>query len=116
VQRSSRVHLAAGHHGGGPGERIHGQQRIGGGCGQQLGVRRGSKQPSLIQPIKRLAIERGDADAELRMAQRRLGQDRIDPVCEGRFGRNGMRRLLAMNSRLRERPRAGSQRRKQYIS
>jgi len=47
------------------------------------------KQPCLIQPEERLAIEGGDADAKLRVTERRIGQDGLDAVCQRT--RNGRR-------------------------
>ena len=37
IQRASRIDIAVAHHEGGPGERVHRQQRIGRGRGGELG-------------------------------------------------------------------------------
>jgi hypothetical protein len=91
VQHARGIYLSAGHHVGGPGESVHRQQGKGGGGGGELGARCRDQQPALIEPVERLAVERGHADAELGVAQLRIGQNRLDTVGQRALGRNRSR-------------------------
>ena len=48
-------------------------------------VEAGIKSRVLVQPIQLLAIQRADADPKLRMAQLRIGQNRINPLAKRPF-------------------------------
>ena len=90
MQNACCVDVAGGDYVGGPRKCFDRQEGECGSGGGELRVGGGGKQPSFIQAIERLAIERGDADAELRMAQCGFGKDRLNafgdlPPCGGRM-------------------------------
>ena len=120
VQHSLAVDLAAGHHVRGPVQRLHRQQGEDRGGRRQLGVRGRRKQPPLVQSIERLPIQLGHADAELRMAQRRLGQNRTDAIRQRSLRRSGVRRrprhgpCIALRRGLRKQPCGRNQNHRQY--
>ena len=93
MERARGVHIAIGDHECGPGEGVHGQQGIGGGGGGELGVGGGRKQAGVVEAVERLAVERGHADAELRVAESGIGKNGLDAVGEragdGRAGAAG---------------------------
>ena len=68
VQHPGRIHLAARQYVRRPRQGVDRQQGVGGGGGRQFGIRCGSEETALVPPIDRLALERGDANAELSMS------------------------------------------------
>ena len=50
-----------------------------------LAFEAGTKQSGLIQPVKLLSIKRSNADSKLRVGQRRIGQNRVNPVTDWPF-------------------------------
>ena len=70
---------------GDPGKGVDGEQGIGCGSGGELGVRSRSEEAALIETVERLAVERGDADAEIVVAEGGLGKDGLQAVGECAF-------------------------------
>ena len=102
---TKRLHFSGGHDVRSPGQRIDRKQRIGCICRGQLCIGSWNEEAGIIQSIKALAIQRGYADAEVRVAQRRLGENGVDAVrqCIGfgdRMQRGRLRCLLRIESRI----------------
>ena len=93
IQHAVAIEFAAGYHVRRPGQRLHREQGKGRSRGGELDVRGRGKQAPLIQPIELLSIQRGHADAKLRMTQRRLGENGVDAITNQLFRRSGRRRL-----------------------
>ena len=82
MERAISVDGAAGNDVGGPGERVNGEQGKGRRGGKQLCVRGRYKKTAVVEPIEGLAVQAGDADAELGVAQGRLGEDGVNAIGE----------------------------------
>lgn len=91
MQDTVGVDLAIGYHVGGPGEGIDGQQCKCGGGGDELGIGGWGKEAALVQPVERLSVEGGYADAELSVAQCWVGEDGVDAVGQSLQGLSGLR-------------------------
>src|SRR5208283_2758955 len=70
---------------------VNGQQRVRGGGGGELGVGGGRKQASVVEAVERLAVERGDADAEVGVAEDGIVENGLDAVGERAGGGHGAR-------------------------
>ncbi len=104
MQRAGSIDIAVGDDECGPGERFDGQQCEGRSGGGELGVGGGRKQTGIVEAVERLAVESGDADAELGVAERGVGEDGLDAVGEragdGYGARSGMRRVVGRSLRI----------------
>jgi hypothetical protein len=95
VQDAACIDVAVGGNERGPSQRVHRQQGKGRRGRRQLGVGSGRKQASIIQPVERLPIESRHADAEVRVAQRWIGEDGLDSV-----GKRARREDTALGARI----------------
>ena len=85
VQNSGRINVTIGDDEGGPGKRVDGEQCESCGGGSELDVGGWRKEPCVVEAVDQLAFERGDAYAELSVAERGLREDGIDAVSERAF-------------------------------
>ena len=94
VQRPAGIDIAVGSHECGPGQRVHRQQGKSRGSGREFGIGSRRKQTRIVEPVECLPVQSRHADAEVRMAQRGIGENRRDAVSKW-AGRGHARRDVA---------------------
>jgi hypothetical protein len=86
VEDALAVEDAAGDDVGGPGERVDGEQTVGGGGGKEFGVGRWDEELGFVEAVEGLAVEGDNADTEFGLIEGWISKDGGDAVGERTFG------------------------------